>query len=259
MSSSKRTNVPPKEWAKHLRPFGKKEFWSSVRNIFRSEDRIETLRELEKEVDEKIDKILETLIPPVDTAEASSRRIMNFVRGVTDIDGNLLEEKGIPVKDQYGNVLFHTDMTMPAPEGQQIRPLEDDSAKQLINSIKSRYSKIELTDAPLAEKPKPSKVVTINISGMVGTGKTYILAKIEEMLINELDAVVTSEALDVEENMYGKRKGDIGDYHLAKLREGEIQFNLTETHLRDDGKPFGSPLEESKPISFSHRCPCDDH
>lgn len=39
MSGSKRTNVPPKEWAKHLRPFGKKEFWSSVRNLFRSEEK----------------------------------------------------------------------------------------------------------------------------------------------------------------------------------------------------------------------------
>lgn len=146
MSSSKRTNVPPKEWAKHLRPFGKKEFWSSVRNLFRSEEKEELIAEINeeelKENKEKYETELRASLnaePYEDSAEASSRRIMNFVTGVTDIDGNLLEEKGIPVKDQRGNVLFHTDMTMPAPEGQQIRPLDDDSAKQLINSIKSRY------------------------------------------------------------------------------------------------------------------------
>ena len=43
MSSSKRTAVTPKEWAKHLRPFGKKEFWSSVRNVFRSEEKEEMI------------------------------------------------------------------------------------------------------------------------------------------------------------------------------------------------------------------------
>lgn len=49
MSSSKRTNVPPKEWAKHLRPFGKKGFWSSVRNLFRSEEKEEMIQEIDVE------------------------------------------------------------------------------------------------------------------------------------------------------------------------------------------------------------------
>lgn len=49
MSSSKRTAVTPKEWAKHLRPFGKKEFWSSVRNLFRSEEKEEMIQEIDVE------------------------------------------------------------------------------------------------------------------------------------------------------------------------------------------------------------------
>lgn len=49
MSSSKRTAVTPKEWAKYLRSFGKKEFWSSVRNLFRSEEKEEMIQEIDIE------------------------------------------------------------------------------------------------------------------------------------------------------------------------------------------------------------------
>lgn len=49
MAGSKRTSTQPKEWAKHLRPFGKKEFWSSVRNLFRSEEKEEMIQEIDVE------------------------------------------------------------------------------------------------------------------------------------------------------------------------------------------------------------------
>lgn len=37
MAGSKKTGVKPIEWAKHLRKFGKKYFWSRVRTKQRSE------------------------------------------------------------------------------------------------------------------------------------------------------------------------------------------------------------------------------
>jgi len=64
MSGEKRTGVPPKEWAKHLRPFGKNQFWSTVRTKLRSrpiEKKI-ALDELDAEVDELIDGIHKKIV-----------------------------------------------------------------------------------------------------------------------------------------------------------------------------------------------------
>lgn len=130
MSSSKRTSVPPKEWAKHLRPFGKNQFWSSVRNLFRSEEKEEMIQEIDPEELKRNKEEYETELRASLNGEPDNR--LPYIVA-TRIDDGVNEEIGIPVKDRHGNVLYYTNMTMPCPEPNQINPADD----KCVSTIKS--------------------------------------------------------------------------------------------------------------------------
>lgn len=295
MSGSKRTSTQPKEWAKHLRPFGKKEFWSSVRNIFRSEEKKEMIQEIDPEElkrnKEEYERDLRESLGYENSVEAGSKRIMNFVLGCDKDNVNpvcpeallsektleqMEEEKGIPVKDGFGKVLFHTTMSMPCPEPNQVNPISPEKVREVFKDIRGRIGEPgpQSTDDPLFLKrriPPPvvylpaidqikhnaeyindifpdesekliPKVITIEVSGEVGVGKSFLLHYIDKVIYERLGVDTICPELEVERN--GNNMNEIPGYMLDDFTSGRVIIQLKE--------------KNTKSISFSHQCPCCD-
>lgn len=318
MSSSKRTAVTPKEWAKYLRSFGKKEFWSSVRNLFRSEEKEEMIQEIDPEELKRNKEEYETELRASLNGEPDNR--LPYIVA-TRIDDGVNEEFGIPVKDRHGNVLHYTNMTMPCPEPNQINPADDkcvSTIKSLIDlhgktieeltkpsesieifkSIREEMGEpgpmsfddrdqrmantnklcengvqplitIEKPQLPIAithpihlskedqikanaetidvffpdkeDKPLP-KVVTIEVSGVVGVGKTFLLQMIDDAIQAKFGVVPLCAELEDEGrqiNTNAMPQDMIDDY-----KSGKIIIEMRERTI--------------KPKTFTDNCPCCD-
>lgn len=312
MAGSKRTSTQPKEWAKHLRSFGKKEFWSSVRNRFRSEEKEEMIQEIDveelKRNKEEYERDLrESLGYEKPTGEPDTRlpyvvakRIDDGINEQSEMPEGLIngreqlleyvaravnndlarlqkvEEKGIPVGDGFGNVLFHTTMSMPCPEPNQINPISPEEVREIFKDIRGRIGEPgpQSTDDPLFLKrriPPPvvylpaidqikhnaeyindifpdesekliPKVITIEVSGEVGVGKSFLLHYIDKVIYERLGVDTICPELEVERN--GNNMNEIPGYMLDDFTSGRVIIQLKE--------------KNTKPISFSHDCPCCD-
>lgn len=173
MSGSKRTSTQPKEWAKHLRPFGKKEFWSSVRNIFRSEEKEEMIQEIDpeelkrnkeeynrelaiclggesdtrtpyivaKRIDDGINEqsvipeglISEKMIEALGGVRMSPERMEENLRNM-----NELSENGVQPLTHFKPISGSNPFLMSCPEPNQINPISPEKANEIFKDIRGR-------------------------------------------------------------------------------------------------------------------------
>lgn len=190
MSSSKRTNVPPKEWAKHLRPFGKKEFWSSVRNLFRSEEKEEMILEIDPE----------ELKRNKEKYERELRASLNGEEIVYEDNGHLIEQpRQLPIAVTHPIHLSKEDQ------------------------IKANAETVDVFFPDKEDKPHP-KIVTIEVSGLVGTGKIALLQLIDNIIQEKLSVVPLCAELEDKNNLININ--DIPQIIKDSFKEGKILIEM---------------------------------
>ena len=292
MAGSKRTGTPPKEWAKHLRPFGKKEFWSSVRNIFRSEEKEEIFRKeviheerlkMNKQID--VEELIQEAVPEglinghdelreyVDKAVINANSILDKMDEENKVTytprplpialtqptkSSILErinsnartakiffpeENKLTVNTREHIPQVLSDQCSGIEPFRRIRESMGEPGPQSTDDLLPKVTNIPPMPSvkqPL-EKPLP-KVITIEVSGEVGVGKYYLLHYIDKVIYERLGVSPICPELEVERN--GNNVDDIPVDMLDDFESGRIIIQMK--------------VKDTKPISFSHQCPCCD-
>lgn len=254
MASTKRTLTATKEWAKHLRPFGKNQFWSSVRNLFRSEEKEEMIQEIDPEELKRNKEDYERELRASLNAEPDTRLpyivATRIDDGVRETFRNIREEMGEPGPMSFDD---HDQRMVNANKlcengVQPLIPIEKPQLPIAVthpiylskeDQIKANAETVDVFFPDKEDKPLP-KVVTIEVTGLPGVGKTVLLQMIDDAIQAKFDIVPLCAELEDEGRQINVN--EISQQLIDDYRSGKIIIEMRERTI--------------KPKAFSHECPC---
>lgn len=273
MAGSKRTGVPPKEWAKHLRPFGKKLFNSTVRNFWRSEEKKDLLKTgsiysdkiddanpafpkdffKDSYIKENNSDLNALLAQALDVTKEKpmphivAKRIDDGVTldTIESLGGNRITPETMEERLLNANKLCENGV-QPLTDFKSIfpppfKPFEVTVEERVNWQKNGEYTETLVAVIPQEEKPVP-KIVTIEVSGLPNTGKIMIMQLIDEAIRKALGVMVLSAELEDEPNLINL--DEIPQFMLDKYSSGEIYIEMK--------------MKEIKPFPTSLTCPCCD-